>query len=144
MDNCYFNGDPREIPSVRINNFYGPTQYVEHADVVNPYGGADSNGAASSVAACSKQLVAYISDPVRLAEVVAVLAEVRDIQTLCRSVLWDIYNMELNDLKDKDKLIVSTPFINSLIPLLTSFEGSPSVRNIRAGIHKYILGTGNK
>lgn len=128
------NGNPcgGYAPPTIVN--YGKMQYVGFANTVNFNCGADSLDAASE-----QPLMAYISDPQRRAEVSQLLASVTDLKTLCRSVLYDVYCMEMNDLKDKDKIIVSRSFIESFTPMMTSYRGSREVPNIRAAIHKYLL-----
>lgn len=126
-------GEPQQPRNVEIHN-YGNFQYVERASVLNQGGGVDSEGAAEG-----QSLMLYIPDAGRRAELVAQLAAVRDLRTLCGTVIWNLYNEELNDLKDKRKIVVSASFIQSIIPLLKNFEGVASLANIRDGIHRIVL-----
>ena len=123
-----------------INNYDTFNQYYIHADHVGFCHGANNKSIDKGLS-----LMVYISDPQRRKEIVESLAIVKDLKTLCRSILWDIYNTDLNNLKDKDKIIVGEPFITLFIPLLKSCGGALTVRNIRVAIHLYVLGdTANK
>lgn len=135
LNEDFVNGNPCGgiTPPTIVN--YGNMQYVGFANTVNFNRGADSLDAASE-----QPLMAYISDPHRRAEISQSLASVTDLKTLCRVVLYDVYCMEMNDLKDKDKIIVSRSFIESFTPMMTSYKGSLEVRNIRSAIRKYLLG----
>lgn len=117
-----------------FNDNYGIVNIVNHADKLEFASGAISNCADNE-----QPLMAYITDPVRRREVVRELASIPDLETLCRTTLWNLYNGELNDVKGKDTIVVSATFIQALIPLLKSCGNSCTVANIRSAIHRYIL-----
>lgn len=42
---------------------------------------------------------------------------------LCLGVIGDIYNNELADKSDRDKIVVSLPFVRSIVPYVKNLEG---------------------
>lgn len=91
---------------------------------------------------CPQPFVAYITDNERLAKIEKALAEVDNYKDLCLGVIGDIYNSELADNENRDKIIVSLPFVRSIMPYVKNLK-EPRIcneRNIRRGIDHYLFG----
>lgn len=86
-------------------------------------------------------LASYVTSEDRLAEIEKELSEVTNYKDLCRNVLKDIYENELAEKHNRNRIIVSLPFVSSIVPLVKNLEGDRvcNVRNIRKGIFKYLL-----
>lgn len=91
-----------------------------------------------------KPFTAYISDKERLAAIEKALAETADVKTLCDCTLKDFYERELALFSNRDAIVVSSCFLRSIIPLLTSYMGGRTVASIREGIYRYVLHKGRK
>lgn len=90
----------------------------------------------------SKTLTAYVTDEERKEKIKKALAEVTNYKDLCLGVIGNIYNNELAGISDRDKIVVSLPFVRSIVPCVKNLEGSRicNVRNIRKGIDHYLFG----
>lgn len=87
----------------------------------------------------SLPLMDYITDESRKAEIMLALSEVKDLKALCRKVILDVYETELSGFENRDKIIVSKPFIESLFPFLKSFNGVCSYSNFCSAMRRYML-----
>lgn len=87
----------------------------------------------------TQPMQAYIADEKRMAEIVATLAKVKTMATLCSYVIASIYNNELAGEVNRRAIIVSAPFIKSIIPLMTGYGRVCSEKNIRDAVYRHIL-----
>lgn len=84
-------------------------------------------------------LMEYIKDDRRKAEITKALAEAEHLNTVCLGIVKDVYENELATQEDRDAIVVSTPFVESILPMLKNYKYNRKASSIKSGIHLYLL-----